>query len=38
VRDEGGGRYVDLNVWGEDTDGTMLNRGTAVVTDAPRPS
>jgi len=35
VRDEDGGRYVDLNVWGEDADGSVLNRGTAVVTDAP---
>jgi acyl dehydratase len=38
VRDEDGARYVDLNVWGEDADGTVLNRGTAVVTDAPRSS
>jgi hypothetical protein len=38
VRDEDGARSIDLNVWGEDTDGTMLNRGTAVVTDAPRSS
>ena len=36
IRDEAGVRYVDLNVRGEDTDGTVLNSGTAVVSNAPR--